>query len=140
MIIPSCGVYLDKKSNEYKLESFAISKEFGWTTSCGVLRLVSENEMRQNGLEIVKIDLSKFESRVKDEKSELEKMTPQQLGQFNKRHKNVGISLRGNILRIDPMEKCEGGHIGVEGGEILIDISSSNEDFYERLMEAFDKC
>lgn len=141
MAVPCCTIYLNIHNGSFKLESFAVETEFAFTASFGKLKLITETDMKLRGLEMLLSDLQQFASRKNVETSEMEKMSAQQRNAFYKAHKQVSVSLLpSRILRIEPMQKCGGGFEGIAGGQILIDNSCSNEDFYVKLMGAFVQC
>jgi len=142
MDLPGCSIYLNKKSGDFVLEHEAISKEFGWTTSCGSLVHISNSEMINKGINVVLQSISEFFQREKLEKSELEKLPIAQQKKFERAHKLLGLSLnRQDLLRLTPMHKGNrGGYISTPGEEIHVDLPCSNQEFYQKLMEAFSKC
>jgi len=138
---PSCNVFLNIKSNTFLIESLIIDSEFGWYASCGKFQHITDDEIKNCGLNYIMHNIKEFKRREKKELSEHDKMTSVQYRRFHKNHKQVGIdSDNSNTLRITPMHRCRGGRVGKEGEEMYIQLPCSNEDFYNILMEAFDKC
>jgi len=138
---PSCTIYLNKKNGQFILEGHAIESKFGWCASYGALIFVSREEMGKRGIDIVLQDLQEFSQRCGDEKSEHENMTASERSTFDRKHKNVGITLiSSDSLRLFPMHKEQGGHIGNPGEEVYVKLPVSSEEFFQKLMEAFDKC
>ncbi|HIJ72032.1 MAG TPA: hypothetical protein HPP87_11825 [Planctomycetes bacterium] len=137
----SCNIIKKKKLNVFFLESFAIDKEVGWRVSYGQLQNVSHDQMIGHGLDYILKDFQNFGGRERTEKSEIEKMSNSEYRKFNRDHYFVGVGIDNqNTLRINPMHKCRGGHVSKEGEEIYIQLPCSNEEFYNKLMEAFEKC
>jgi hypothetical protein len=139
---PVCDIYVNKETKDFILENSAWTEEYGGLIiGCGPSVHISNNEMKTSGVEIVLRNLKGFFNRKKNEKTEYEMMTKNQQQKFLREHNLVSIYLdKNNFLEILPWKREGGGHIGIPEGKIVVNLPCTNEEFYQKLMESFEKC
>ena len=137
---PICNIFMDKETKNFVLENWAIDDKLR-CIGFGPFIHISNEKMKENGLSIIRQNLDSFFYRKVTEKSEYGKMTNTEEQRFLKNHKNVGIHLENKeCLTLLPMPREGGGYIGKPEDRINVNLPCTNEEFYQKLMEAFDKC
>jgi hypothetical protein len=144
MKFPCTDLYRHVRRREYIMLSWCVSKQHGMTTAWGKLVPLSEEDIRERGLQMVLRDLEGFSKRESDVGAEINGKTPE-AKRARKRLREcwqVIITLRPNsVLEFQPMQDI-GKDRGVGNAEdrLTIQLPSSPQEFFRVLNEAFDKC
>lgn len=140
MVNKSISIYLNKRTREILLVNKlygTIGTLTGWFERGNLLRYKA-NEFKEQGWDMV---LQVIENQLAfdpNDKSELDQMSSAKQSKFDREHKCVGLYFdsSGEIYLV-PFKKESGGGVGKE--KIILGSPITNEPFWEKLMEAFEK-
>jgi hypothetical protein len=132
---------MNKKDGTFLIRNFAIDPRYGYRAEFGELVPVAIESMGTHGLEIVLANLAGFFERdaLKDLNERPRRPREQSL-KLDRTHYELSVALTGHELCLYPMKRVRGGSIGIECPEITLDVSSTNEAFFEHLTKAFSIC
>jgi hypothetical protein len=136
---PLVDVFQERKTGNFRILRYTVNPESGFTVGFGRLISIPLEQMRSEGLALLRQHLDQFPAARTDEACEIQGLSPEDRRRFRRDNKLVRIEKADeHLLYFDPMALERSGWVSIRTSPIEVKLPIKQSTFIDLLIKAFD--